>query len=144
MGEAWKGHHREKGDPTLNQMHDLHIIRMKGDMTMQEKAALQLALAVHVYLATRKQPMDAIDFVHPWASKHIDKKEVMNKWFEVKDGKSNSDRLADFIESLTTDEAVASVDIVKTESREDVLEKMHIDLTPVPDTQAPESGATVH
>ncbi len=143
MGETWKGHQREKGDPSLNDMHDLHIINMKGDMTLQEKMALQMALAVHVYLVSKKQSMDAIDFIHPWKGQNINKTEVMKDWMDPKGGKSNSERLGEFIESLGT-EGEERVDIAIADSREDMLEKMHIDFRPPLETQKPEGGATLH
>ena len=139
MGEAWKDHRGKEASPNLRDVGAVGKIEIRKEMPPVDKTALQAVLAIHTYFAATKQPMDAVDFAHPWIkSGQFNRSEVMNQWMEKRSGKSNADRLGDFIEAMDIEAPSIAVDVTKEESRAEILLRMHIDTTP------PQSGTTVH
>ena len=138
MGEQWKPRHNEIQNPRLKETGGLDHVELAREMPIVEKTALQAALAIHAFLTRHRQSMDSVDFVHPWANKEINRNVVMREWAISDKGKTDAEKLGDFLESMDPD-AHEVVDITEKEKREALLSRMNVDLTPLPDI-----GATLH
>lgn len=138
MGEQWQVHHNLKENQNLKETGGLETVELGREMSLVEKTALQTALAIHVFLSTKKRTIDDVDFVHPWANKHINRNEVMKEWLLSKEGKPNAEKLGEFLEAMDPNEHEI-INLAEKQKREALLSRMHIDFQPPSD-----SGATMH
>lgn len=138
MGEVWRDHHDKKDTPTLREAGGIGKIELRKEMEMVKKMALQSALAIDTYLRAMKRSADEVDFVHPWANGQLDRKDVMRHWMTPYDGKSNADRLGEFLESDAVNTETVEIDLTDALSRKLAIERMHLHI------HLSDAGPTLH
>lgn len=122
MGEKWKDHHNRA--PNLKEIGGVHFVKLQKKMPQQESMALQMALAIELYLRKHPHVQQNIDFTHPWEG-GLDKKDVMAPWVgDFSDG-TNAGLFAAFVESLPEVEE-ETIDITNKQQREALLLRIGI------------------